>query len=456
MFLGRKSELAFLENLYNSNELHCVCLEGARGIGKTALLQELGKRRSKAYFCVRSCTENANKAAFLAELMVQGVVEAKGCDSWEKALQAVLRRACGEKLLLLLDDVDELAGSFSSLLPVLLTALQAEAKRLRLLVVFCGRETACISAALQKASLKAEQLRLQALSYEECLSCFVPFSNDEKVLLYGITGGAPRYLQYIDAEKSFKENLYELFYAPAACMGREGEIILAQRFRQPHIYHAVLCSVACGAVRMKDIAEAVGMSVNKVSKYVSVLLQQGLLQKLVPIDEALLDKQHKNTFYVLTDTMLSFWYQFVYPYLGSITIGLGKLLLRTKILSALEGYGSLVFLKICYQHCFLLRERKNFGFDFVQAGFLWPKDDSSLAQLRLAAYDKNNACYMQSLWTKGKVDVDVIRRLQQDYAAPEGKKAAYLLFSRRGFTDRALGYAARTQSIRLISLFYLK
>ena len=456
MFLGRKNELAFLEGLYNSNELHCVCLEGAQGIGKTTLLQELGRRRSKAYFCVRSCTENANKAAFLAELAVQGFVEGRECRSWEQALSAVLRRACGEKMLLFLDDVQELACSFSSFLPVLMQTLQAEEKRLRLLVVFCGRETAAVADELRKSGFTAEQVQLQPLRYEECLECFTPFSNDEKVLLYGVTGGAPRYLQYIDASKSFKENLYQLFYAPAACMGKEGENILARTFRQPHIYHAVLCSVACGSVHMKDIAEAVGMSVNKVSKYVNVLLQQGFLQKLVPIDEAELVKQHKNTCYVLADTMLSFWYQFVYPYLGSIAMGAGKLLLRTKILAALEGYGRLVFLKICYQHCFILRERKNFGFDFTAAGFLWPKGDSSLEQLRLAAYDKNNACFMQSLWTKSKVDVDAIRQLQENYVDDSGKNNYYLLFSRRGFTDRALAYAAKTQNIRLISLFYLK
>ena len=456
MFFGRQSELAFLENLYNSNELHCVCLSGAPGIGKTTLLQELGRRKSKAYFCVRSCTENANKAAFLAEIAVQGIVDSKVCMSWQDALAAIIKKACGEKMLLMIDDAQELTSSFASFLPALMQGLQAEEKRLRLLVVFCGRETNAVSDGLQKSGLKAEQVQLQPLSYEECLECFTPFSNDEKVLLYGVTGGAPRYLQYIDASKSFKENLYQLFYAPSACMVKEGENILARTFRQPHIYHAVLCSVACGSVHMKDIAEAVGMSVNKVSKYVNVLLQQGLLQKLVPINEVALAKQHKNTCYVLTDTMLSFWYQFVYPYLGSIAMGAGKLLLRTKVLAALETYARLVFLNICYQHCFLLRERKNFAFYFTAAGFLWPKGDSSLEQLRLAAYDKNNACFMQSLWTKGKVDIDVIKMLQANYADDSGKNNYYLLFSRRGFTDRALSYAAKTQNIRLISLFYLR
>ena len=63
---------------------------------------------------------------------------------------------------------------------------------------------------------------------------------------------------------------------------------------------------------------------------------------------------------------------------------------------------------------------------------------------------------MQSLWTKGKVDIDVIKMLQANYVDDSGKNNYYLLFSRRGFTDRALSYAAKTQNIRLISLFYLR
>ena len=207
---------------------------------------------------------------------------------------------------------------------------------------------------------------------------------------------------------------------------------------------------------MKDIAEAVGMSMNKVSKYVGVLLKAGFLQKLVPADEMMLHKQHKNTCYMLTDTMLCFWYRCVYPYLGSIAMGLGKFLLRNKILSALDNYARLVFLKICYQHCYALRKRKNFSFDFSNIGFLWPKEDCSWEQLRLVAYGKNEVCYMQSLWTKCKVDVDTIKRLQQDYISDDGKDVYYILFSRKSFTDRALGYEARTRSVRLISLMYLK
>ena len=118
MFFGRQSELAFLENLYNSNELHCVCLSGAAGIGKTTLLQELGRRKSKAYFCVRSCTENANKAAFLAEIAVQGIVDSKVCMSWQDALTAIIKKAAGEKMLLMIDDAQDGTAADMIILPL--------------------------------------------------------------------------------------------------------------------------------------------------------------------------------------------------------------------------------------------------------------------------------------------------------------------------------------------------
>ena len=428
MFLGRKRELAFLEKLYNSNELNCVCLTGVAGIGKTTLLQEFGKHKRKAYFAVRACTNNANKAAFCAELALQGIIDNETSPTWQNALRVFVKKAQGDKILLLLDDVQELTGAFAEFLPELVSLLQEEQQKLRLLVVFSGRDVAAESVIMKKAGFTVHQLVLQPLNYEESLCCFVPFSDDEKVLLYGVTGGKPAYLRYIDDKLSFKENLYRLFFAADALLLSEGERLLAANFRQPHIYHAILCSVACGAVHMKDIAEAVGMPVNKTSKYVQVLLQHNYLRRLIPVIEAQEDKQHKNTYYVLQDSVLSFWYQYVYPYISSIRMGFGNFLLRTKILPNLEKYGRQIFFKICYQHCLILRERKNFAIDFTLFGYIWPKGDCSSEQLRLAAYNKNQVCFIQCIWKKSKVDVQVIKELQRDYIDVADRHNYYLIF----------------------------
>lgn len=240
---------------------------------------------------------------------------------------------------------------------------------------------------------------LQSLNYEDVFPCLIPFSNEEKVLLYGVTGGKPAYLQLIDSTLSFKDNLYNLFFSPTASLLHIAEQILALHFRQPHIYHAILCSVACGAIHMKEIAEAVGMPDNKTSKYVGVLVEKGLLKKLVPLVEAKLGKQQKTTCYILTDSMLTFWYRFVYPFLSSIAMGCGNYLLRTKVLPALDDYAKVLFLEICRQYCFTLRERGDFH-KFMQFGYLWPKDNCAVEQIRLIAYDKNSAGFMQCIWEK--------------------------------------------------------
>ncbi len=454
MFIGRKKELAFLERLYNTNELQCVCLDGAAGMGKTALLQEFSRRRRRACYCVRASTGNANKAAFYTELLTQGVVDCPGA-SWQDLLQRLCNKSLGQKLIFIIDDAQELKVGFAELVPALIAALRPLRDRLRLLVLFAGRDTTYVQQLLAQNGLQCQGLHLEALTYEETLPCLVPFSNEEKLLLYGVTGSIPQYLQHLDMELSFKDNLYKLFFAPTAVLLHEGERLLEQGFRQPHIYHAVLCSVACGAVHMKDIAEAVGMPDNKTSKYVNVLQGLGLLQKITPAD-AVKSKQSKKTYYMLSNQMLVFWYCFVYPYLSSITMGVGSLVLRSRVLPALESYGRQLFLQVCRQHCFLLRSRGDFGFNFTSLGIVWPKEDCSPDALRLLAEDKTHACFMQCVWGKTKVDVALLKQLQQQYRDLQGRENFYVVFARRGFTDRALAYAAKISNLRLISLFYLK
>ena len=49
MFIGRKQELQFLENKYNSKEGQLIILYGRRRVGKTETLRELGNGSEKYY-----------------------------------------------------------------------------------------------------------------------------------------------------------------------------------------------------------------------------------------------------------------------------------------------------------------------------------------------------------------------------------------------------------------------
>lgn len=452
--LGRTDELNILDRLYSANSLQIAVLEGAAGIGKTVLLKEFLKRKRKYYFAVRDAIDSVNQQAFLEEGALQGLAKNCSAGSWQDVLENICKTATGEKLALVIDNAQLLEASFASFWPAFLSLLSNYRAKLRLSVIFSGSGLEALERNLREYKELLTHIKLQPLTFHEALAYFADMDNEDKVLLYGVTGGQPAYLQQIDAAASVKENLFKLFYRENGELTYLGEERLAQHLRQPHIYHAILFAVAKGALRMKEIAAAIGMEDNKASKYIDSLVRLGWLKRMVPLNEACTGKQCKNTCYLFADNMLFFWYLFVYPYISAIEMGLGNTLLRTKVLPELQGYIEKIFLDICCQHCWKLKARGNFSIDFERLGFIWPRG-GTLKDFRLAAYGSREACYMQCCWSKAKVDLDAIIKLQQDYGGG-GAANHYLIFSRKGFTDRALTSDIRLQNVRLISLHYFK
>lgn len=57
MFIGRESELNFLEERYSSNKGELVVLYGRRRIGKTETLKQFCKDKPHLFFSCRECTD---------------------------------------------------------------------------------------------------------------------------------------------------------------------------------------------------------------------------------------------------------------------------------------------------------------------------------------------------------------------------------------------------------------
>lgn len=450
--IGRAKELKLLETLYGSNSLQVVILQGESGIGKTHLINSFCKRKRKAYYCLRNSTNNVNKSAFTTEMLVQGFTN--NCFDWKTIIDSLCRVALGEKLIIVLDDIQYADECFEELMPQLLNRINNLSSRLRLLLILSGSSIDKIIQQLIFNNIKYFLMNLQAISFMDFSDFFSNLDIEQRILLYGVTGGHPDYMKYIDNGASLKDNLYSLFFCENAPLIDVGQKQLEKYLRQPMVYHAILCSVAYGAVHMKDIAIAVGIDDNRISKYVNVLVKLGFLKRLVPVNEQCINKNHKNTFYIVNDNMMLFWYSFVFPYLSTIKLGMGNQIIRTKVLTKLDNYVKKVFLEVCFQHCYVLHERGNFYVDFTRIGFLWPKE-ADLQKIRIGAYSTEKVCYIQCVWDKNKVDWDIIADLMEGYH-DESLENYYIVFSRKGFTERALANEALFPQVRLISLRYLK
>lgn len=458
-FIGRSKELALLEGLYASNRLQLVYLTGDKQIGKTALIKEFLKKKRYGYFCLRKSTVSVNMAAIFTELGLQGFENGKEDSSWEKRVELLFQRALGEKLVLVLDRAEELEDNFPELLAFVKNTLEALGERLRLLVIFVGEELQYLKEKRHSALKKCQplELKLEPVAYREVASQLRNFSNEEKVVLYGVTAGYPGYLKYVDQELSLKDNLQKLFFSNGAVLLEEPLRILSRSLRQPNIYHAILCSVACGAIRTSEISKAVNMEYNKLSKYLGVLVELGLLSRVIPVDEQELKKQHKKTFYMLNSTMLQFWYKYVFPFLSEIELGQGGNILRKRVMPDLQEYCQSIFPRICLSYCRQLNSTGSFNRDYGQLGWWWRSNDTLFSEkLYLMAVREKEAMLISCCWDNQKVDLEEISKLEELGKEINTRAMNYLVFSRRGFTDRAQELSARNPDLRLISLNYLR
>lgn len=446
--------MATLNQLLSMNTLEIVLLQGANQIGKTTLINEFTKRKYKAYYSVQNSTNTSNTSLFISEMTCQGLINNHSEIFLDSVLKIILTNATKDKFIFAIDNANLIQRNFPELLDNLLEILDAHKTPLRLLLIFSGDDLTYIRSKLHNFKINFSEMNLVSLSYHESCEYFNYMDNEEKVLLYGITNGHPLYLSYIDQSKNLKDNLFNLFYSENSPLLDIGNVILSSLFRQPSLYHAILAAVANGASHMTDIARETNIDDNKLSKYISVLLKLKLLKKLVPFQEQETLKQHKKTYYILDDMMLVFWYKFVFPYSSSIKTGLGKQILRNQILPNILDYAAYIFLHICYQHMCKLRTIDGSYINFDKVGFEWNKEDC-FNDFKIVAKNNTSICYAQCVWSIKKVSPDLLTSLQTNYYNHELTNH-YIIFSRKGFTEKALSLNATMPELRLISLRYLK
>lgn len=454
MFVGRSGELRQLENLYREKSLAVALVYGEYGIGVSALLKQFMKKKRAAYFVARNALPTANLAAFCLEMKEQGFLT-DGGDSldWQQVLHAFLWRATQEKILLIVDDAQHLQSSAPAFFTALREALAFYGPRLRLLLLFgagcrsvektfLGDRKHPLHGALDKT------LHLKALDFFEARPFLRTWEAPDQVALYGATGGVPQYLARLDGDAEPKENIHRLFFAEDAALYKEPLQLLRRELREPATYNSVLCAVACGARRLREIAAALDMECNKVSKYTGVLEELKLLRRLKPAGEP----AAKRSFYAARNSMLAFWYRFVFPYFSSIAAGRGAQVLREKVLPQLDSFLAQVFKEICRQYCLRLRAEDNFAFAFAEIGLWW----DSATEIDLLALRGRRACFADCHWSGGKIGESQLHALQEKSAALAFAEKHYLLFSKSGFTDACLTRSAQAPNVRLISLPYIR
>lgn len=462
-FIGRKDDLAQLEDCFKARKGQLVFVYGRRRVGKIETLTQFSKAKMTLFFAAQNATKEDQLASFsrlMFEAGAPGKEYLRQYPSWESALSELVRLpepADGGRRLIIFDEFPYLVKSDPSLPSVLQNLWDHTLRNANLMIVICGSAMSFIEKELlsQKSPLYGRAtgiLKMKPLPYWDAVKFFPDYSDEDKALSYAILGGIPRYLEEFDPDEPVESNIRRHILRRIAPLYSEVEFLLHEELRGTAKYNSVIRAIALGGTSLNEIATRTMMPNATVASYLTNLMELGIVEREFPVT-AKVKEQAKGArgLYQLSDNFFRFWYSFVFPYRSELERDDVGDVYERHIKPALHDFAGKPFEELCREWLWRESISRNLPFHARQIGRWW--DRTHEIDVMALNDGGNESIVGECKFRSAPMDVPMLNLLR-DRAAHTGiRQKSYFLFSLGGFTRPLVDIAAAEQSdVRLVGL----
>ena len=440
--IGRIQEMNQLERMYTSARFEFMVMYGRRRIGKTTILQEFSKTHKTIFFPAQEKNDALNLQDFsrLLQEYFDGNFIA-GFANWEDALSYLGKKAQDQRTVLIIDEFPFLAETNPSIKSILQHKIDHDWKERNLFLILCGSSVSFMLNDIMgyKSPLYGRStgsMEVLPFDYLESAAFFPNYSEEDKLIAYGILGGVPRYLNAFDPKRSLRENIISEILTEGAFLNDEPQTLLRMELREPAIYNSILEAVANGCNRVVEIADRIHEEKSKCSKYMLTLQTLRLLEKHVPCGEP---GGSKKGIYEITDHFYRFWYRYVFSNKSYYSM-LGIEKAADEIMGEINDYMGPVFEDICRQYLVRRAKAGTISFTPYVIGKWWGNNPVIKAQddVDLLALDRKGerGIFVECKFRNRLMAMEEYDDLVTAAEAFPGVKEKKLMFiSKGGFTE---------------------
>lgn len=464
-FVGRTEELKTLEYHFSLDKFQMIVVYGRRRIGKTALISRFCAGKRSLWFTAKEQSAASNLRSFsqsVREFFNEPTLPG-GFPDWDSALAFVAdkaRSAPEQPFVFVLDELPYAATSDPSLPSVLQIAIDHWFKDTNVLMVLCGSNEGFMESKVlgYKSPLygrRNAQIRLKPFDlFEACELMPATVNWLDRIHYYAALGGTPYYLEQIDPNLSFQENMAARCFSQSGILYEEPMMMLRQELREPALYSSILDAIGAGRTKPKEIAEYAGIGQNTVGSYLRTLTQLGLIERLVPFGD---DPTHsRRGLWKLKDPFFAYWYQFVSPATALVDTGYGEAAgLNATSGGVFDTYVGQQFENMCVQ--WLLRQCRDRHIDFLPTAFgkWWGNDPARREQtdidVVMADSFNHRVLLGECKWRERFNETEAIDRLKSrsPLITANGERS-YYLFTKRPVSEATARKAAADSSLSVI------
>lgn len=439
--LGRVAELNYLNELYESEKFEFLVMYGRRRVGKTTLLQEFSKHTNAIFFPAREKNDALNLEDFSKTIQLYFDQQfISSFKSWEDAF-VYIGNKIQDRTALIIDEFPYIIEENPSVKSLLQHAIDHSWKNKNIFLVLCGSSVSVMENVImgRKSPLHDRQtatLEIIPFDYLESSNFFPNYSNEDKLIAYGILGGIPRYLEAFDADKSIGENIASKIIRNGSYLYEEPENLLKADLRETNTYNSILSAIANGRNRIIEIADYIYESQTKVSKYLTTLQTLRLIEKRVPCCE---NDKSKKSIYVIKDNFLRFWFRYEFTNNAYYAM-LGAKDAAEEIMNDISNLMGDVFEGVCKEYLIHQAKQRKLPFIPFSIGKWWGNNPSIKAQddVDVLAIDRSGkkAIFMECKFTSSPMPLEEYTDLVNATKAFPNIEEIYLYFvSKSGYTE---------------------
>jgi AAA+ ATPase superfamily predicted ATPase len=469
-FYDRTLELAALDRTWKRHGAggQMLLLYGRRRLGKTFLLQRYftagvsGNEREKphCYFLAEQSTAATQRMTLARQLTAalpsEGVAPEEISVSWNALLryasqQSQTRKKAAGRFALILDEFPYLVDQTPELPSILQAWWDREGVHSPLFVVLCGSQLSAMAALGQESAplfgrFNAGIFHLDPLHYEDVAAFYgnsPHYGVVEKLLMYGVFGGTPRYHALVDTSRPPAEEIVTLLMQPRAILENEVRFLLSsEQIRDPAPYNAILAAIAGGETKFNRIQQLIGVERGALSASLRTLLELGWIRRELPFGE----RSDRRAIYRVADPFLTFWYRFVAPLTSALQFSDSATVYAAQVAPRLADYMAWsVFEEICGQ--WLQRNaQQRLGLNVREMARYWSRDGRTEIDL-MAELGDGTFLFGECKWRTERVTrLSDLSALQAKVASlPEARwrdRPSYILFALGGFSPELRQLAA--------------
>jgi len=433
MFANRNEELEALRGAVSSDKPEFVVIYGRRRVGKTELLKQILQMREDAIYFLGRDEAPHDMLERLSSIVAEKYADEKLRRFPFKSLDEVFYYFSERKdAILIFDEFPYMASSEPGLLSVMQGFCDSEMKKTNIKIFACGSSVSMVEKSLlghatplygrRTRQMKIEPMRFSALRQ------FFPGKGFEELLeIYAVLGGTPAYL--LEFEKDIFTTIKEKILEKDQFLYKDTEFVLREELKEPRYYFSIIRSIASGNTGLGHIMNDTGLSKDVVSKYLAVLQDLDVIDRLWPVTEK---PKSRKGLYRIKDNYFRFYFRFIFPNLEYVEIGETDFLME-KIREHFSDYLGGIFEDVLLE---IFREKKELlPFTPTKIGRWWAKD----REIDMIAIDERlgNILFMEAKYTGRKVGRDLLLDLKEKANGVRWRNNTrnefYMLLGKSGF-----------------------